>query len=178
MNKKCLGLFFASILFTGCVSGPNVTEENALEVAIDDSNNNAADVTASEVTKKDNVYIVVFTTPNGQYTYQVGTDGLVKKRGFSTDITLKQGPDEQTTEPSESKKNEENMEQPKTDDKETAAIDAALNNVGLTQDQTTSISTSLSEDGSQYTVTIVAGDSTTTCVVEVATGNVISTMFN
>lgn len=174
MNKKSIGLIIASLLLTGCVSGPNVTEENALEVAIDDSNNDPEEVTASKVTKKDGVYTVVFTIESGQYTYKVGTDGLIKERNFTNEITLQ--PDEQH--PVEQPKQEEPKEETKNDDREANAIDAALNNVGLTREQTTSINTSLSEDGSQYTVTIVAGDSTTTCVVDATTGNVISTMFN
>lgn len=178
MNKKSIGLILASILLTGCVSGPNVTEENALEVAIDDSNNDPAEVTASQVTKKDNVYTVIFTTENGQYTYKVGTDGLVKNRDFSNEITLSQDSAEQQPEQQDQPKQEEKKEEPKTDDKEAAAINSALSNVGLTRDQTTSVTASLNEDGTQYTVTIVAGDSTTVCVVEAATGNVISTMFN
>ena len=175
MNKKSIGLILAAVLLTGCVSGPNVTEENALEVAIDDSNNDPSEVTASKVTKKDGIYTVVFTTESGQYTYHIGTDGLIKDRNYTNEITLEANPEvEEETAPKE----EEKKEEPKTDDREAAAIEAALSNVGLSRDQTTSVTTSLNEDGSQYTVTIVAGDSTTVCVVEAATGNVISTMFN
>ena len=169
MNNKTICLCLLSLLLTGCVQGPTVTEENALEVAIDDSNNDSSEVLESEVTKKDNVYNIVFTTEAGQYTYKVGTDGLVKERDFSSETTLEMT--ENDPESKEEKKDE------KIEDKENNAINAALSNVGLSRDQTTSITADLTEDGTQYTVTIVAGDTTTVCIVDANSNDIISTSF-
>lgn len=171
MNKKCLPFILASFVLCGCVQAPSVSEENALEVAVDDSNVDMAEVTSSEVKKSDGVYKVVFTTESGKYTYTVGTDGLIQDRDYKAGET-----EEVQTEQPEQKKEEPKQEE-NTDEKKTQAENSALSNVGLSRDQVSSITSELSADQTQYTVVIVAGDSRTTCIVNANTGEVISTMF-
>lgn len=171
MSKKYIPVILASLLLCGCVKGPTVTEENAYEVAVDDSNVDMAEVTSSDIKKTDEGYKVVFTTESGKYTYTIGTDGLVKKRNYAPGETM-EAADQKDQPKEEPAKTDTN-----TDEKKTRAENSALSNVGMSRDQVTSITSELSADQTQYTVVITAGESRTTCVVNADSGEVISTMF-
>lgn len=173
MNKKYIPFILTSFLLCGCVQGPNVSEENALEVAVDDSNVDMAEVTSSNVKKSDGAYKVVFTTESGKYTYTIGMDGLIQDRDYKPGAAEEQ----ELENKKESKKETDSKPEDNTDEKQARAENSALANVGLTRDQVSSITTDLSEDQTQFTIVIVAGDTTSTCIVDANSGEVISTAF-
>lgn len=174
MNKKYIPFIITSLLLCGCAKGPNVSEENALEVAVDDSDVDMSEVTSSDVKKSDGAYKIVFTTESGKYTYTVGTDGLVQDRKYEPGESEEQVIEEEKGEPVDNgPKVEDN-----TDEEKTRAEEAALANVGLSKDEVTSITSELNAEKTEYTVVITVGDSRTTCVVDADTGEVVSTSFN
>lgn len=173
MNKKYIPLMIGSLLLSGCVKGPTVTEENALEVAVDDSNTDMTEVTSSDMKKEDGVFKVEFTTESGKYSYTVGSDGLVVDRKYEPGAAEEERIEQAKEEPKEeSPKQEENK-----DDEKTRAENSALSNVGLSREDVTSITSELNAEQTQYTVVIVSAGNTTTCIVNAETGEVVSTVF-
>ena len=63
------------------------------------------------------------------------------------------------------------------DEGQQQAINSALANSGLVQDDVSNITCSLDSNTNQYTVTFVLNDVTTTAVVDAATFTVISTIL-
>lgn len=143
------------LLLTGCSkSGFEITKDDILEVARDDAN-------------------------GGSYEYKIGKDGIIKERSF------KHGAKEETTETEkveepvkeETTKKEEKSSTTSFDDNQQQAINSALANSGLVQDDVSNITCSLDSNTNQYTVTFVLNDVTTTAVVDAATFTVISTIL-
>ena len=168
------------LLLTGCSkSGFEITKDDILEVARDDANATKSECENVSIKEQKGSYIVSFNTNGGSYEYKIGKDGIIKERSF------KRGAKEETTETEkveepvkeETTKKEEEKSSTSFDEGQQQAINSALANSGLVQDDVTNITCSLDSNTNQYTVTFVLNDVTTTAVVDAATFTVISTIL-
>lgn len=168
------------LLLTGCSkSGLEITKEDILEVARDDANATKKECENVSIKEQKGSYIVSFNTNGGSYEYKIGKDGIIKERSF------KRGAKEETTETEkveepvkeETTKKEEKSSSTSFDENQQQAINSALANSGLVQDDVSNITCSLDSNTNQYTVTFVLNDVTTTAVVDAATFTVISTIL-
>lgn len=78
----------ASLLFlTGCKAGPEVTADDAAEVALDDAGFAPADVTSltSDAAADGDGFTVSFHTPRGVFTYKISSGGLIEDRKYQKD---------------------------------------------------------------------------------------------
>lgn len=177
------------LLLTGCSkSGLEITKDDILEVARDDANATKSECENVSIKEQKGSYIVSFNTNGGSYEYKIGKDGIIKERSF------KRGAKEETT---ETEKVEEPVKEEKStttkkeetsnkkdessstsfDEGQQQAINSALANSGLVQDDVSNITCSLDSNTNQYTVTFVLNDVTTTATVDAATFTVISTIL-
>lgn len=172
------------LLLTGCSkSGFEITKDDILEVARDDANATKSECENVSIKEQKGSYIVSFNTNGGSYEYKIGKDGIIKERSF------KRGAKEETTETEKveepvkekksttTKKEEEKSSTTSFDENQQKAINSALANSGLGQDDVSNITCSLDSNTNQYTVTFVLNDVTTTAVVDAATFTVISTIL-
>lgn len=171
------------LLLTGCSkSGLEITKDDILEVAGDDANATKSECENVSIKEQKGSYIVSFNTNGGSYEYKIGKDGIIKERSF------KRGAKEETTETekveepvkeekSKTSKKEEEKSSTSFDEGQQQAINSALANSGLVQDDVSNITCSLDSNTNQYTVTFVLNDVTTTAVVDAATFTVISTIL-
>lgn len=177
------------LLLTGCSkSGFEITKDDILEVARDDANATKSECENVSIKEQKGSYMVSFNTNGGSYEYKIGKDGIIKERSFkrgakeeSTETEKVEEPvKEETTkkeEKSTSTKKEEEKSSTSFDESQQQAINSALANSGLVQDDVTNITCSLDSNTNQYTVTFVLNDVTTTAVVDAATFTVISTIL-
>ena len=185
MTRKRNSLIFLTafgLLLTGCSkSGLEITKSDILEVARDDANATKSECENVSIKEQKGSYIVSFNTNGGSYEYKIGKDGIIKERNY------KRGAKEETT---ETEKVEDPVKEEKStttkkkessstsfDDSQQQAINSALANSGLEQDDVTNITCSLDSNTNQYTVTFVLNDVTTTSIVDAATFTVISTIL-
>lgn len=171
------------LLLTGCSkSGLEITKDDILEVARDDANATKRECENVSIKEQKGSYMVSFNTNGGSYEYKIGKDGIIKERSF------KRGAKEETTETekveepikeekSKTSKKEEEKSSTSFDENQQQAINSALANSGLVQDDVSNITCSLDSNTNQYTVTFVLNDVTTTAVVDAATFTVISTIL-
>lgn len=171
------------LLLTGCSkSGLEITKDDILEVARDDANATKSECENVSIKEQKGSYMVSFNTNGGSYEYKIGKDGIIKERSF------KRGAKEETTETekveepvkeekSTNSKKEEEKSSTSFDEGQQQAINSALANSGLVQDDVSNITCSLDSNTNQYTVTFVLNDVTTTAVVDAATFTVISTIL-
>lgn len=168
------------LLLTGCSkSGLEITKDDILEVARDDANATKSECENVSIKEQKGSYIVSFNTNGGSYEYKIGKDGIIKERSF------KRGAKEETTETEkveepvkeETTKKEEEKSSTSFDEGQQQAINSALANSGLVQDDVSNITCSLDSNTNQYTVTFVLNDVTTAAVVDAATFTVISTIL-
>ena len=168
------------LLLTGCSkSGLEITKSDILEVARDDANATKSECENESIKEQKGSFIVSFNTNGGSYEYKIGKDGIIKERSF------KRGAKEETTETEkveepvkeETTKKEEKSSSTSFDEGQQQAINSALANSGLVQDDVSNITCSLDSNTNQYTVTFVLNDVTTTAVVDAATFTVISTIL-
>ena len=171
------------LLLTGCSnSGLEITKDDILEVARDDANATKSECENVSIKEQKGSYIVSFNTNGGSYEYKIGKDGIIRERSF------KRGAKEETTETekveepvkeekSTTSKKEEEKSSTSFDENQQQAINSALANSGLVQDDVSNITCSLDSNTNQYTVTFVLNDVTTTAVVDAATFTVISTIL-
>lgn len=168
------------LLLTGCSkSGFEITKDDILEVARDDANATKSECENVSIKEQKGSYMVSFNSNGGSYEYKIGKDGIIKERSF------KRGAKEGTTETEkveepvkeETTKKEEKSSSTSFDENQQQAINSALANSGLVQDDVSNITCSLDSNTNQYTVTFVLNDVTTTAVVDAATFTVISTIL-
>ena len=170
------------LLLTGCSkSGLEITKDDILEVARDDANATKSECENVSIKEQKGSYIVSFNTNGGSYEYKIGKDGIIQERNYK-----RSNNDEEvsTTEPVEEKKEETKTETKKEEKKEStsfdenqqAAIDAALANAGLGQEDVTDIGCTIDEATQQYTVTFTFQDIHNTAMVDAATFSVLSSV--
>lgn len=171
------------LLLTGCSkSGLEITKDDILEVARDDANATKSECENVSIKEQKGSYIVSFNTNGGSYEYKIGKDGIIKersfKRGAKEEITETEKVEEPVKEEkSKTSKKEEEKSSTSFDEGQQQAINSALANSGLVQDDVSNITCSLDSNTNQYTVTFVLNDVTTTAVVDAATFTVISTIL-
>lgn len=171
------------LLLTGCSkSGLEITKEDILEVARDDANATKKECENVSIKKQKGSYIVSFNTNGGSYEYKIGKDGIIKERSFKQGTKEESTETEKVEEPVKEEKSTTSKKEEKTsstsfDESQQQAINSALANSGLVQDDVSNITCSLDSNTNQYTVTFVLNDVTTTAVVDAATFTVISTIL-
>lgn len=172
------------LLLTGCSnSGLEITKDDILEVARDDANATKKECENVLIKEQKGSYIISFNTNGGSYEYKIGKDGIIQERNYKRSSS-EEKEEVSTSEPVEEKKEETKVETKKEEKKEStsfgknqqAAIDAALANAGLAQEDVTDIGCTLDEASQQYTVTFTFQDIHNTCMVDAATFTVLSSV--
>lgn len=173
-----------SLLLTGCSkSGLEITKDDILEVARDDANATKKECENVSIKEQKGSYIISFNTNGGSYEYKIGKDGIIQERNYKRSSS-EEKEEVSTSEPVEEKKEETEVEAQKEEKKEStsfnknqqAAIDAALANAGLAQEDVTDIGCTLDKASQQYTVTFTFQDIHNTCMVDAATFTVLSSV--
>lgn len=162
------------LLLTGCSkSGLEITKNDILEVARDDANASKKDCENVAIKEEKGVYIVSFNTSGGSYEYKIGKDGIIEERNYKRSNSEELS----TTEPVE-EKNEETKKEELTsfDENQQQAINAALDNAGLGQEDVADVDCTLDKASQKYTVTFTFQDIHNTCVVDAATFVVLSSI--
>ena len=154
------------LLLTGC-------SKSGLEVARDDANASKKDCENVVIKEEKGAYIVSFNTSGGSYEYKIGKDGIIQDRNYKRSNSEEVS----TTEPVEKRKEETKKEEPTSfDENQQQAINAALANAGLGQEDVADVDCTLDEASQQYTVTFTFQDIHNTCVVDAATFVVLSSI--
>ena len=173
----------STLLLTGCGNSElEITQNDILEVARDDANATKKECSNVSVQEEKKYYIVSFDTNTGSYEYKIGKDGIIQERNYkrsnSEEVTTSEPVEEKKEETkveTETKK-EENKESTSFDGNQQQAINAALDNAGLGQEDVTDIGCTLDEATQQYAVTFTFQDIHNTAMVDAATFTVLSSV--
>ncbi len=164
----------STLLLTGCGNSElEITQNDILEVARDDANATKKECSNVSVQEEKKYYTVNFDTTTGSYEYKIGKDGIIQERNYKRSNS-EEKEEVSTNEPVEENKKEEDSNS--FDENQQAAIDAALANAGLGQEDVTDIGCTLDEATQQYTVTFTFQDIKNTCMVDAATFTVLSSI--
>ena len=172
----------STLLLTGCGNSElEITQNDILEVARDDANATKKECSNVSVQEEKKYYTVSFDTTTGSYEYKIGKDGIIQERNYKrSNSEEKEGVS--TAAPVEEKKEETKSEtetkkeSTSFDENQQQAIDAALANAGLGQEDVTDIGCTLDEATQQYTVTFTFQDIKNTCMVDAAIFTVLSSI--
>lgn len=176
MAKRNSILFIATfgLFLTGCSkSGLEITKNDILEVVRDDANASKKDCENVVIKEEKGAYIVSFNTSGGSYEYKIGKDGIIQERDY------KRSDSEEVSaiEPVGEKKEETKHEEPTAfDANQQKAINAALANAGLGQEDVADVDCTLDKASQQYTVTFTIQDIHNTCTVDATTFVVLSSI--
>lgn len=168
----------STLLLTGCGNKElEITQNDILEVARDDANATKKECSNVSIQEEKKYYTVSFDTTTGSYEYKIGKDGIIQERNYkrSNSEEKEEASTSQPQEEPETKK-EEKEESTSFDEDQQTAIDAALANAGLAQEDVTDIGCTLDEATQQYTVTFTFQDIKNTCMVDAATFTVLSSI--
>lgn len=173
----------STLLLTGCGnSNLEITKNDILEVARDDANATKIECSNVSVQEEKKYYTVSFDTNTGSYEYKIGKDGIIQERNYkrsnSEEVTTSEPVEEkkEETKAETEKKKEEKKESTSFDENQQAAINAALANAGLGQEDVTDIGCTLDGATQQYTVTFTFQDIHNTCTVDATTFVVLSSI--
>ena len=173
----------STLLLTGCGNSElEITQNDILEVARDDANATKKECSNVSVQEEKKYYTVSFDTNTGSYEYKIGKDGIIQERNYKRSNSEEVSTTEPVVEKKEETKSEtetkkeEKKESTSFDENQQAAIDAALANAGLGQEDVTDIGCTLDEATQQYTVTFTFQDIKNTCMVDAATFTVLSSI--
>lgn len=169
----------SALLLTGCGNSElEITQNDILEVARDDANATKKECSNVSVQEEKKYYTVSFDTNTGSYEYKIGKDGIIQERNYkrsnSEEVSTSE-PVEEKKEETETKK-EEKKESTSFDENQQAAINAALANAGLGEEDVTDIGCTLDEATQQYTVTFTFQNIKNTCMVDAANFVVLSSI--
>lgn len=189
-NKKRLFILASALLLSGCGNSElEITKNDILEVARDDANATKKECSNVKVSEEKKYYTVTFDTKSGSYEYKIGKDGIIQERNYK-----RTSDEEETVEPpvetkkeetkteakAESKKEETKKEDNKSktsfDENQQQAINSALANAGLGDEDVTDIGCTFDEAIQQYTVTFNFQGSNNTSVVDASTFVVLSSI--
>lgn len=189
-NKKGLFILASALLLSGCGNSElEITKNDILEVARDDANATKKECSNVKVSDEKKYYTVTFDTNSGSYEYKIGKDGIIQDRNYK-----RTSDEEETVEPpvetkkeetkteakAESKKEETKKEENKSktsfDENQQQAINSALANAGLGDEDVTDIGCTFDEATQQYTVTFNFQGSNNTSVVDASTFVVLSSI--
>lgn len=173
----------STLLLTGCGNSElEITQNDILEVARDDANATKKECSNVSIQEEKKYYTVSFDTTTGSYEYKIGKDGIIQERNYkrsnSEEVSTAEPVEEKKEETkvkAETKK-EEKKESTSFDENQQAAIDAALANAGLGQEDVTDIGCTLDEATQQYTVTFTFQDIHNTAMVDATTFTVLSSV--
>lgn len=171
----------STLLLTGCGnSNLEITKNDILEVARDDANATKKECSNVSVQEEKKYYTVSFDTTTGSYEYKIGKDGIIQERNYkrsnSEEVSTTEPVEEKKEETKTETKKEEKKESTSFDENQQAAIDAALANAGLGQEDVTEIGCTLDEAMQQYTVTFTFQDIHNTAMVDATTFTVLSSV--
>ena len=171
----------STLLLTGCGnSNLEITKNDILEVARDDANATKKECSNVSIQEEKKYYTVSFDTTTGSYEYKIGKDGIIQERNYkrsnSEEVTTSEPVEEKKEETETETKKEEKKESTSFDQNQQAAIDSALANAGLGQEDVTDIGCTLDEATQQYTVTFTFQDIKNTCMVDAAAFTVLSSI--
>lgn len=168
------------LLLSGCASSSlEITKNDILEVARDDANATKKECENVSIQEEKNAYSVSFDTSTGSYVYKIGKDGIIKDRSYKRTSTKSEtSTTTKVQEPvkQEEKKTEEKKEATSFDENQQQAINSALANAGLEQDDVTDLTCTLDEANQQYTVTFKVGDIQNTVSVDSTSFVVLSSI--
>lgn len=174
----------STLLLTGCGNSElEITQNDILEVARDDANATKKDCSNVSIQEEKKCYTVSFDTNSGSYEYKIGKDGIIQDRNYKrTSGEEEVAEPEKTTAPvetnsEETKKEEKKESKTSFDANQQQAINAALTNAGLRQDDVTDIGCTLDEATQQYNVTFNFQGTSNTSVVDASSFAVLSTII-
>ena len=190
VNKKGLFILASALLLSGCGNSElEITKNDILEVARDDANATKKECSNVNVSEEKKYYTVTFDTKSGSYEYKIGKDGIIQDRNYkrtsdeeeAVEAPVETKKEETKTEAkAESKKEETKKEENKSktsfDENQQQAINSALANAGLGDEDVTDISCTLDEATQQYTVTFKFQGTSNTSVVDASTFVVLSSI--
>lgn len=168
-------ILVSTLLLTGCGNSElEITKNDILEVARDDANATKKECSNVSIQEEKKYYTVSFDTTTGSYEYKIGKDGIIQERNYKRSNSEEVS----TTEPVEEKKEETKKEESTSfDENQQAAINAALANAGLGQEDVTDIGCTLDEATQQYTVTFNFQGTNNTSTVDAQSFAVLSTIM-
>lgn len=171
----------STLLLTGCGNSElEITQNDILEVARDDANATKKECSNVSIQEEKKYYTVRFDTTTGSYEYKIGKDGIIQERNYkksnSEEVSSTAPVEEEKKEETKTETKKEKKESTSFDENQQAAIDAALANAGLGQEDVTDIGCALDEATQQYTVTFTFQDIKNTCMVDAATFTVLSSI--
>lgn len=171
----------STLLLTGCGNSElEISQNDILEVARDDANATKKECSNVSIQEEKKYYTVSFDTTTGSYEYKIGKDGIIQERNYkrsnSEEVSTTEPVEEKKEETKTETKKEEKKESTSFDENQQAAIEAALANAGLGQEDVTEIGCTLDEATQQYTVTFTFQDIKNTCMVDAATFTVLSSI--
>lgn len=189
-NKKGLFILASALLLSGCGNSElEITKNDILEVARDDANATKKECSNVKVSEEKKYYTVTFDTKSGSYEYKIGKDGIIQERNYkrtSDEEEVVEAPVEtkkeetKTEAKAESKKEETKKEENKSktsfDENQQQAINSALANAGLGDEDVTDITCTLDEATQQYTVTFKFQGTSNTSAVDASTFVVLSSI--
>lgn len=181
-KKNSFIILASTLLLTGCGnSNLEITKNDILEVARDDANATKKECSNVSVQEEKKYYTVSFDTTTGSYEYKIGKDGIIQERNYkrsnSEDVSTTEPVEEKKEETKTETKKEEKKESTSFDENQQAAIDAALANAGLGQEDVTDIGCALDEATQQYTVTFNFQGTNNTSTVDAQSFAVLSTIM-
>lgn len=171
----------STLLLTGCGNSElEISQNDILEVARDDANATKKECSNVSIQEEKKYYTVSFDTTTGSYEYKIGKDGIIQERNYkrsnSEEVSTTEPVEEKKEETKTETKKEEKKESTSFDENQQAAIDAALANAGLGQEDVTDIGCTLDEAMQQYTVTFTFQDIHNTAMVDATTFTVLSSV--
>mgnify|MGYP000700871110 FL=1 len=172
----------STLLLTGCGnSNLDITKNDILEVARDDANATKKECSNVSIQEEKKYYTVSFDTNTGSYEYKIGKDGIIQERNYkrsnSEDVSTTEPVEEKKEETKTETKKEEKKESTSFDENQQQAINAALANAGLGQEDVTDIGCTLDEATQQYTVTFNFQGTNNTSTVDAQSFAVLSTIM-
>ena len=176
----------STLLLTGCGNSElEITQNDILEVARDDANATKKECSNVSIQEEKKYYTVSFDTTIGSYEYKIGKDGIIQERNYKRSSS-EEKEEVSTSEPVEEKKEatkseaetKKEEEKPSTsfDENQQLAINAALSNAGLGQEDVTDIGCTIDEATQQYTVTFTFQDIRNMAMVDATTFTVLSSV--
>lgn len=171
----------STLLLTGCGNSElEISQNDILEVARDDANATKKECSNVSIQEEKKYYTVSFDTTTGSYEYKIGKDGIIQerncKRSNSEEVSTTDPVVEKKEETKNDTKKEEKKESTSFDENQQAAIEAAIANAGLEQEDVADIDCTLDEATQQYTVTFIFQDIHNTSLVDAATFTVLSSV--
>ena len=179
-RKNSFIILASTLLLTGCGNSElEITQNDILEVARDDANATKKECSNVSIQEEKKYYTVSFDTTTGSYEYKIGKDGIIQERNYkrsNSEEVYTAAPVEEKKEETKSE-TETKKESTSFDENQQAAIEAALANAGLGQEDVTDIGCTLDEATQQYTVTFNFQGTNNTSTVDAQSFAVLSTIM-